>query len=404
MKKTNILIISIYYPPTIAIASYRIEAFAKYLDPNKYNVFVHTIGESNKKSYGNIKTSRDSNHIWIKPLKFNADMSKMNFYFTVIYNYFISKLPLNEHRAWIKNSLNSLPPIIENNSIDILLSSYSPTAPHILALELKKRFPALKWIADMRDEMSRSIYLNKKERKKLYALEQAIFENANAVTSVSKPLIDEFASLCKNKQVIFDEIRNGFDFISEYRETNNDSFVITYIGTFYFADRSPNNFLQAMVNITNKNKNKKFFVRFIGIEIPFEIPIKIKDIVEIIPSVPYVEAIEYMNKSDALLMIHPTNNKKGMYTGKLFDYLGALKPILALIDEKDVAANLIRETNSGYIVDNADIDAIEQIILKAYSDKENGVTLEFNRELIHQHHRKEQVKRVDKLIERLMIE
>ena len=50
MKK-NILIISIYYPPIQSIASNRIHSFAKYLDKEKYNVYVHTLAQKKESSW-----------------------------------------------------------------------------------------------------------------------------------------------------------------------------------------------------------------------------------------------------------------------------------------------------------------------------------------------------------------
>jgi len=38
-------------------------------------------------------------------------------------------------------------------------------------------------------------------------------------------------------------------------------------------------------------------------------------------------------ESDALLLIHPSNGRKGIFTGKLFEYLGVLKPIGKLAKE-----------------------------------------------------------------------
>jgi len=41
--------------------------------------------------------------------------------------------------------------------------------------------------------------------------------------------------------------------------------------------------------------------------------------------------------------------EKGVYTGKLFEYLGARRPILAIGPEDNVAANLIIERSAGVV-------------------------------------------------------
>jgi len=73
-----------------------------------------------------------------------------------------------------------------------------------------------------------------------------------------------------------------------------------------------------------------------------------------------------MKKADALLLIHPTTSVKGVYTGKLFEYIGSLRPIIALIDPDDVASTLIRKCNAGFIADNSDNQGIKKAILDVY--------------------------------------
>lgn len=41
--------------------------------------------------------------------------------------------------------------------------------------------------------------------------------------------------------------------------------------------------------------------------------------------------------------------EKGVYTGKLFEYLGARRPILAIGSEDNVSANLIMERSAGVV-------------------------------------------------------
>ncbi len=398
MKK-NILIISIYYPPIQSIASNRIYSFTKYLDKEKYNIFVHTLGDENFiENENSIEIQRVKNNILFKPLLFKKRTNKLMHYSKVVYNKLVKYLFEDEYRGWIAESLQNLSKFIKEKNIDIIISTYAPTAPHIVALELKKEFPSLKWIADMRDEMSQGLGLNPKLKEKYIKLESEIFNYANAVTSVSKPLVDEFASLSSNKNIIFREIRNGYDFELEERENGNELFTITYMGNFY-GERNPINFLKALNNFIQKDSYKKVLVQLVGVKTHFEIPELLKDKVNIIPSVKHSEAIEIMKSSDALLLIHPANGRKGVFTGKLFEYLASLKPIIALVDEDDVASYLIQEANAGYICDNANIEKIEIILEEVYKEYKENIKRKLNIDIIKKHHRKEQVKRLEDLID-----
>ena len=248
----------------------------------------------------------------------------------------------------------------------MIISSFAPDASHILALKLKQEFPHLKWIADMRDEMSFSPYIDSKIKSRYQVLEQQIFTYANAITTVSKPILDEFKSMCINDKILFAEIRNGYDFPLEKREINNDVFTLTYVGSFY-GDINPINFFKALELFIRNNRNIELKVQLIGVKTHFEIPKILRGMIEILPVVSHNKAIECMKQSDALLLIHPSNGRKGVFTGKLFEYLGALKPILALTDEEDVAAVLMKKANAGYISDNANIEKIEKNIALLYN-------------------------------------
>ena len=401
MKK-NILIISIYYPSIQSIASNRLYSFAKYLDKDKYNIFVHTLNSLQKiEEEKSVMVNRVENDILFRPLIFTKRTNKMLHYSKVIYNKAIKYFFEDGYRGWTKNSLETLPQWVQDKKIDVIISSYAPTAPHVVALRLKRQFPHLKWIADMRDEMSQGVGLPSKIKSKYEKLEQDIFVYADAVTSVSKPILDEFQNMAKNDNLLFREIRNGYDFKINNKSIKNREFTLSYVGNFH-GDINPNNFLEALSQLVNKDKISNFKIRFIGVKTHFTIPVNLKFKVEVLPSMPHAKAIEEMQNSDTLLLILPKNGRKGVYTGKLFEYLASLRPIIALVDTEDVAASLIRDCNAGYIGDFDNIDQIKDIILRAYTDWTLGKKKDFNLSLIVKHHRKEQVKRVEKLIEELI--
>jgi len=308
----------------------------------------------------------------------------------------------NEYHKWEKLALWKAIALYGEKKYDIILSSYAPESTHRVALKLKKRFSDVKWIADMRDEMSKNPFIPSLKRRRLEILEKEILKHCNALVSVSAPILEEFRNSVKERRnIYFCEVRNGFDFDLELnrKRENVRKFIVSYVGNFY-GRRNPRNFFRALVDLDNEIL-KKMEVKFVGLTKPVLVPNKLKNIVELIPKVPHEEAISFMRNSDALLLIHP-KGRKGVYTGKLFEYLGVLRPIMALVDKEDVAAELIREANAGYIADFDDVDEIRNIIIKAYKDWERGITPDFNIEVIRKHHRKKQVGKLESLIERLV--
>jgi len=403
--KKNILIISVYYPPIQSIASNRIYSFAKYLNKDIYNVHVHTMEE--EKQFNNdlfgVEVTRSQNRSLMKPFTFTKRTNRFIHYSKVAYNIVIKKIKKNIYQKWIDESYELLKNKIKQNNIDLILSSFSPDASHLVALKLKKDFPNIKWIADMRDEMSCSPFIDKRTEEYYKGLEQEIFKSANAITSVSKPILDDFRSLSNNEKLLYKEIRNGYDFEIKNLKEKNDIFTIGYIGNFY-GGINPNNFLKALTLLIEESKIVDFNLKFIGVKTHFEIPKSIESHLTILPTVAHPEAIKEMQSSDALLLLHPNNGRKGVYTGKIFEYLATTKPIIAFVDSSDVASDLIKKCNAGYVSDFDNIEGIKEVIMNVYNDWKSDIIKEVDMNVIKMHHRKEQVKRLESLIEELMNE
>ena len=89
-------------------------------------------------------------------------------------------------------------------------------------------------------------------------------------------------------------------------------------------------------------------------------------------------------------MVHQSG-RKGVYSGKLFDYLATNKPILALYDPNDVVAPLLAKTKAGFIVDDADKEGIKNMIMKCYQIWKNKEVLPRDWDKIKQYSRRNQV-------------
>jgi glycosyltransferase involved in cell wall biosynthesis len=77
-----------------------------------------------------------------------------------------------------------------------------------------------------------------------------------------------------------------------------------------------------------------------------------------------VDALALQRSADALLLL--TSRSSSEATGKLFEYIGAGRPILALAESNE-AARIVRETNTGITVPPDDVDAIAAALRKVAS-------------------------------------
>ena len=401
MKK-HIVIISIYYPPIQSIASNRLYSFSKYLNKDKFDITVVTLASDIQTPNGmeGVDVVRVPNTLFFKPLTFTRKTNKLHHYAKVIYNKTIMYWRQNQYASWMRAAEKTMVDLVNKKGIDLMLSSFAPVDTHLVALKIKQLFPQIKWIADMRDEMSLNYYLSFKEKAYLAKIEKNILKFSDAITSVSKPLLDDFSSLAK-KEMPFLEIRNGFDFLVEDKYVKKSIFNITYMGNFY-GQINPKKFLEALTLLYKEKSIDDFRISFIGVKTHFTVDESIKSFVQVVDTVPHSQAIELMQESGALLLIHPNNGRKGVFTGKLFEYMATLRPIIALVDPDDVAAKLIEKSSTGYVSDSEDVEAIKEVIKKAYNDWKNDKFLNVNIEVINLHHRAKQLDRLEKLIDRLL--
>jgi glycosyltransferase involved in cell wall biosynthesis len=212
------------------------------------------------------------------------------------------------------------------------------------------------------------------------------------VTSVSRPILEDFRELSQRTDLVLEEVRNGYDFdLPESPKPAGDRFVIAYTGTFY-GSYTPYPFFRALERFFAVRAADDVSVRIVGSQKPVDLPQAIRSRVSFEAAVPHDQALDIMRRSDLLLLYHPKTERKGYYSGKLFEYLASLRPVLAVVDPAGVAAELVRDAGAGYVADCGDPDAIARAIDDAYLDWKGRTVFAPNREVIARHHRREQAR------------
>jgi len=123
--------------------------------------------------------------------------------------------------------------------------------------------------------------------------------------------------------------------------------------------------------------------------------------VKVIDYVTHDKVMEFQKKSQVLLLIvNNVPSANGIITGKIFEYLVAKRPILAIAPLNGDLAEIISETNSGLVVDFEDKHALKIAILDLYTKfKQGNLTVESKN--IGQFHRKELTRKVSELINKI---
>ena len=393
MDKLRVALVTVWYPPNNSIAVNRMKAFVKYLKAD-FDIHVYTSGpESKTEIQEGVQVSYFKESSFWELVKHNDKDSKVSHHLKSLINVVMSKLNVSKWKNWEKHISSLLIKDNKKTPFDIVISSFAPVEAHNCAFNLKKNNPSIKWITDMRDEMSDNPFISEHETQFLRKKEIEFLPYIDAITTVSAPILESFKKLMPSVS-FFEEIRNGFDHNVKPNRNFNDVFTFVYAGTFYGKNK-PDVFLKVLSDLkVAKRIPENFKINFIGTAHNFSYPIEIDENVHFLPKVNYDKAIELMSMADCNLLFSVPVSTKGRYTGKLFDYISVEKPIIAMVDVNDVASDLIKECEIGYPVDFYDVEAIEKAILNVFSLWENKESLPIIKENVTSQHRKYQVKKL----------
>jgi len=288
--------------------------------------------------------------------------------------------------GWYWSGVRAGISIMQKAGIDAIVSSAPPFTAHLIALRLKRE-TGRPWVADFRDPWSQRAYgdvawFHSLRRPIDRFLERRVMGAADAIATVSAPIADAFGELrVKGMERNVRVITNGYD-PDEYTGVTHRApaeFTVTYTGSFYGRARSPEPFMAALAELLEKGALRRDKVRVRIIEtFPQQTAIlaaryKVSDVFTVRAGLSHAESVqEQVNASVLLLIVRNDSGGIGAYTGKLFEYLAARRPILALAPENGVAAELIREAKAGVVVNPRDRREIKRAILGYYSQHERN--------------------------------
>ncbi|MEQ9169023.1 MAG: glycosyltransferase family 4 protein [Fulvivirga sp.] len=289
---------------------------------------------------------------------------------------------------WVKPSVKFLSRIIEDNKIDVVVTTGPPHSIHLIGLGLKQKL-GIKWLADFRDpwskwdmlEQFKMLPIAKAMHKRL---ERKVLANADEVLTVSQSWSKEFEQLYPRKYKV---ITNGFDaedFKLETDANSNNEFVISHFGLIN-EFRNPINFWKAAKEMVAGNPETKFKINLFGTIAPeilrmLQSDDVLKTVVEIKNPVSHDQVLKEYQKSDVLLLLlNNTDNAKGHIPGKLFEYMASGKLVLALGPIEGDSAAIINETCIGQVLNWGDEEGIERAlnsIIKGNSSNRNNKAIE----------------------------
>ncbi len=300
--------------------------------------------------------------------------------------------------------------IIREHNIDAIYSSSPPYTTAVIARKLH-RSTGVPWVAGFRDPWTG--FLSTPDRWFLPRaidnyLERSAFRDANLVEAAWRGILKDIITKDpKLDQAKLAYLPNGFDRddYPSFDQQPNQRFTVTYTGSMY-GKRNPQTFLQAVEELVRDGKvdPQKILLRFIGRfggEVRAMLASSaVRESIETVSYLPHSQSVGALLSSDALLLIvDEAAGSDEIVPGKVFEYIGADRPIIALAPEGAIAS-LLRETRSGIVAHNQDIVAIQAAFIECYNNfLYHNRKFEQDREAVKRYDRREITRQLATLLD-----
>jgi glycosyltransferase involved in cell wall biosynthesis len=279
----------------------------------------------------------------------------------------------DENVTWNATAIPKAIAIARSEDIDVVLTTSPPGSVHLIGAAVKRATGA-KWVADLRDSIALHPHRStegigaRTKQKARAGIAHLVARQADAIVTAADAITEETRGLEPKGRLL--TIANGSDFDDfaglEYRRT--DRFRLTHTGSF-FGHRDPKPFLRALADSGLEDVTVRFVGDFRPGDREFLGSLDLGDRVELIDYVPRRESLRLQRESDALLLLIPEANGrgKGVLSGKVFEYLAAERPVLAVVPPDGAAAQLIRDTGAGAVAPPEDVDAIREALVAMHA-------------------------------------
>lgn len=352
MSPRKLLVVVYAYPPSLLVAAVRWATLTKYLAEMGHSATVVT-----SDSFG-VPTEADPVRV-VRPRSLETVRRP--------------KRPhLNPRVSWAPFALRETRRLLRAESFDCVITSSPPESAHLVGLKLGRGRPP--WIADFRDGWCFEPYMVRFRTSPQLAidrwLEEKVARAADVTVGATRPISDDLA---RRYGVVSRWISNGFDPAVAAADTATPStdetggLKIVYTGQLWGPrGRTPEPFFRALKRVSLETDSPSVTLVHAGALTPEDRTLidrtGVAGLLQHVGVLGRAEVVALQRSADLLLLITSADSQQA--TGKLFEYLAAGKPILALADGNE-AERLVRETGTGVVVPPGDVDAIADVLRRA---------------------------------------
>jgi glycosyltransferase involved in cell wall biosynthesis len=290
-------------------------------------------------------------------------------------------------QSWIAGGLWRARRIVRRWHPHAVLSTYPIASAHCIGYGVHRMF-GLPWIADFRDPMAQDGYPPQPLIHRAFqAIEHRVFKRAARVV-VTTPGAEQLyaARFPSYPRPAINVISNGFDpgmfpdgpTTARADRGARQPLQVLHSGLLYTDERNPEALFAALAALRGEGHladgevefrfrasgNDEHYARLIG-------SLGLDRCVQFLPPIPYRDALQEMRGADALLLMQASNCNQQI-PAKLYEYLYAQRPILALADPVGDTAALLRDLGAPRIAPLDDRDAIRALLRPFLADLREG--------------------------------
>lgn len=269
--------------------------------------------------------------------------------------------------TWNPPAWRSLRRLLRESRFDCVITSSPAASTHLLACALGRHRPA--WVADFRDgwtfEPLMPPFPTRLQRALDLRLERTVAEGADAVVGATAPIAEDLERRLGARALF---VPNGFDpelTTGERRSELVDGGRMTFVHTGALLGSlrsSPRPLLDALRRVVDEDPSLADRVELLiagrpeGDEAALLEQAALGGVVRHLGYLPREQALELQRAAGTLVLI-TSRNRACEATGKLYEYMAAGRPVIALAEGNE-AQRIVAETNIGISVPPDDVDAI----------------------------------------------